>query len=77
MPEGAYEQHKMTLSLVGRTVQSASAPVRQLAQLLLERDGPYAHAFENLILALIVLSLVSVGLESLAGLPAWANRAFW
>ena len=28
-------------------VQSVNAPFRQLAQLLLERDGPYAHAFEN------------------------------
>ncbi len=62
----------MNTSLVGRAVQHVSAPVRQLAQLLLERDGPYAQAFENLILALIVLSLVSVGLETLPGLPAWA-----
>ncbi len=61
-------------TVLGRTVQSVNAPVRQLAQLLLERDGPYAQAFENLILALIVLSLVSVGLETLSGLPAWATR---
>ena len=63
----------MNASLVGRAVQSVNAPVRQLAQLLLERDGPYAHAFENLILALIVVSLVSVGLETLSGLPAWVT----
>ena len=63
----------MNMSLVGRAVQSVNAPVRQLAQLLLERDGPYAQAFENLILALIVVSLVSVGLETLSGLPAWAT----
>src|SRR5258707_3301879 len=64
----------LNTSLVGRAVQSVNAPLRQLAQLLLERDGPYAQAFENLILALIVLSLVSVGLETLSGLPAWATR---
>jgi serine phosphatase RsbU (regulator of sigma subunit) len=62
----------MSISLVGRAAESVSAPVRRLAQLLLERDGPYAHTFENLILALIVISLVSVGLESMSGLPAWA-----
>ena len=63
----------MNTSLIGRAVQSVNAPVRQLAHLLLERDGPYAQAFENLILALIVLSLVSVGLETLSGFPAWVK----
>jgi sigma-B regulation protein RsbU (phosphoserine phosphatase) len=63
----------MNTSLVGRAAQSVNAPVRQLAHLLLEHDGRYAHAFENLILALIVLSLVSVGLETLSGLPVWAT----
>jgi len=63
----------MNMSLVGRGVQTFGASLRQLAQLLLERDGAYAQAFENLILALIVLSLVSVGLETLSGLPAWAT----
>jgi len=43
----------MNMSLAGRAVQSISAPVRQLAHQLLERDGPHARAFENLILALI------------------------
>src|SRR5258708_23842099 len=64
----------MNMPLVGRAAQSVNAPVRELANVLLERDGPYAQAFENLILALIVLSLVSVGLETLSGLPAWATR---
>src|SRR5260370_4450317 len=59
---------------VGETGQSVKGPVGQLAELLVERDGPYAQAFENLMLALIVLSLVSVGLETLSGLPAWATR---
>ena len=49
--------------------------VRRLANLLLERDGPYARAFENLILALIVLSIVSVGLEATSGLPGWVSSA--
>src|ERR1700729_1287932 len=63
----------MNMSLVGRAARSVNAPVQQLAHQLLEHDGRYAHAFENLILALIVLSLVSVGLETLSGLPAWAT----
>jgi hypothetical protein len=43
--------------------------------LLLLRRGPYARAFENLILALIVLSVVSIGVEAIPGLPDWAMRA--
>jgi serine phosphatase RsbU (regulator of sigma subunit) len=70
-----YRDSPMNMSLVGRAAQSVSAPVRQLAQLLIERDGPYAQAFENLIFALIVLSVVSIGLETLSGLPAWATLA--
>src|SRR5258708_18768489 len=38
----------LNTSLVGRAVQSVNAPVRQLAHLLLEHDGRYAQAFENL-----------------------------
>src|SRR5260370_6744926 len=60
-------------TVLGRTVQSVNAPVRQLAQRLLEGDGPYGKVLENLIFALIVLSLVSVGLETLSGLAAWAT----
>jgi serine phosphatase RsbU (regulator of sigma subunit) len=71
VPEPSQSLAPKSTSLAGRAVNSVGAPIRQLAHLLLERDGPYAHAFENLILALIVLSLVSVGLESLSGLPAW------
>ena len=48
--------------------------VRQLAELLLLRPGPYARGFENLILALILLSVASVGLEAMPGLPGWATR---
>lgn len=52
-----------------------TAAVRELASWLLERDGRYARGFETLILALIVLSVASVGLEALPGLPHWALRA--
>jgi len=54
---------------------SARDAVHGFAELLLERDGPYARAFENLILALIVLSVASVGLETVPGLPAWSMQA--
>ena len=37
--------------------------------------GPYAHAFERLILGLIVFSVASIGLEAIPGLPHWATRA--
>ena len=51
------------------------AKVRAWAQQLVEGGGPYARAFENLILALIVLSVASIGLESIPGLPRWALQA--
>jgi sigma-B regulation protein RsbU (phosphoserine phosphatase) len=44
--------------------------------MLLRPDRPFGRAFENLILALIVLSVASVILEATAGLPGWARRAF-
>ena len=62
--------------LVLRALHSARASVRERAQRLLRPDRPFGHAFENLILALIVLSVASVILEATAGLPAWAKRAF-
>jgi sigma-B regulation protein RsbU (phosphoserine phosphatase) len=40
--------------------------------LLLESRGPYARAFEDLILWLIVFSVASIVVESVPGLPAWA-----
>ena len=52
-----------------------SAPVRRLAELLVGRRGRYAEAFENLIVALIVLSIASIGVEAIPGLPGWAGRA--
>jgi sigma-B regulation protein RsbU (phosphoserine phosphatase) len=54
---------------------TAAAPVRALANALLAPDGRYARPFENLILALILFSVASVGVETIAGLPAWVERA--
>jgi serine phosphatase RsbU (regulator of sigma subunit) len=58
----------------GRAVQSVSAPVRALAETLVGRDGPPARAFDNLILTLIVLSVVSVVLQATTALPGWAAQ---
>jgi len=55
--------------------KSLKTRMRLLAGSLLLRGGAYARAFDNLILALIVISVISVGLESIPGLPAWAARA--
>jgi serine phosphatase RsbU (regulator of sigma subunit) len=60
-----------TLEALRRT----RASVRGLAELLLERPGPYARAFDDLILALIVLSVASIGVEAIPELPAGAVRA--
>lgn len=49
--------------------------LQQLAEQLFDRDGAYARAFDNLILALIVVSVLSVGLESMSGLPGWLRQA--
>ena len=68
-------RRRMSAVLARRAADSVTAPVRALADVLLERDGRYARAFENLILTLIVLSVVSVGLEALSGLPGWASEA--
>jgi len=58
-----------------RATHRVMAPVHALAEVLLVRPGPYARAFENLILALIVLSIASIGVDAIPGLPAWAMRA--
>src|ERR1700728_5080499 len=50
--------------------------LRARAAALLRPDRPIGRVFENLILALIVLSVASVILEATPGLPAWAKRAF-
>jgi sigma-B regulation protein RsbU (phosphoserine phosphatase) len=58
-----------------RAARSARLALRAQAQALLRPDRPIGRAFENLILALIVLSVASVILEATPGLPAWAKRA--
>jgi sigma-B regulation protein RsbU (phosphoserine phosphatase) len=53
----------------------ASGPVQRLAALLLVGPGPYARAFENLILGLIVLSVASIGVAAIPSLPGWVTPA--
>jgi serine phosphatase RsbU (regulator of sigma subunit) len=69
-----------TLPLVGsaqpRAAHMARSSLRARAETLLRPNRPFGRAFENLILALIVLSVASVILEATPGLPAWARRAF-
>jgi serine phosphatase RsbU (regulator of sigma subunit) len=59
-----------------RGARSAATALHERAQRLLRPDRPFGRAFDNLILALIVLSVASVILEAAPGLPAWAKRAF-
>jgi sigma-B regulation protein RsbU (phosphoserine phosphatase) len=49
--------------------------IRALSDSFLAPDGPFARGIDHLILALIVVSIVSVGLKSIAELPAWARQA--
>jgi serine phosphatase RsbU (regulator of sigma subunit) len=58
-----------------RLAELLGAKTRSFAQLLVGSRGPYARAFENLILVLIVFSVASIGLESIPGLPGWALQA--
>ena len=67
----------MILAPAKRLLGAVRAKVRGLAQMLVESRGPYARAFENLILALIVFSVASIGVESIPDLPAWVTRALW
>jgi serine phosphatase RsbU (regulator of sigma subunit) len=66
----------MNLASMLRAAQSARAALRARAQQLLRPDRRFGRAVENLILALIVLSVASVILETTPGLPVWAKRAF-
>jgi len=59
---------------VRRLTELLRAKTRGFAQLLIESRGPYARAFENLIVALIIFSVASIGVESIPGLPEWAMR---
>ena len=60
---------------VWRLTELIRAKTRGFAQLLIESRGPYARAFENLILALVIFSIVSIGVDSIPGLPEWVTRA--
>jgi phosphoserine phosphatase RsbU/P len=58
-----------------RAAEALVSPLKRLAELLLLRPGPCARAFDNLIVALIVLSVASIAVEAIPGLPPWAMRA--
>jgi phosphoserine phosphatase RsbU/P len=64
------------MSVSGSLAPAAGTALQKRALLLLRPDRRFGRAFENLILALIVLSVASVILEATPGLPAWARRAF-
>jgi phosphoserine phosphatase RsbU/P len=66
----------MSVSGPAALAPAAGTGLQKRAQLLLRPDRRFGRAFENLILALIVLSVASVILEATPGLPAWARRAF-
>jgi serine phosphatase RsbU (regulator of sigma subunit) len=55
--------------------RSALAGIRGLAELLTEGNGRSARIFDNLILALIVFSVASIGIEAIPGIPVWCERA--
>ena len=55
-----------------RALDALTAPVRNLAALLLLRPGRWSRAFENLIAALIVVSVASIGIGAIPELPEWA-----
>ena len=63
------------LTPVLRWANAVRAKVRGFAQLLVEGRGRYARAFENIILALVIFSIASIGVESIPDLPEWARRA--
>jgi sigma-B regulation protein RsbU (phosphoserine phosphatase) len=52
------------------------ALLSERAGALLSHDTRFGRAFDNLILALIVLSVASVVLEATPGLPAWTRPVF-
>src|ERR1700722_13874018 len=66
----------MNMSSPLAAIKSAREAVRARAARWLAPEGLFGRWFENLILALIVLSVASVILEATPGLPSWAKRAF-
>jgi phosphoserine phosphatase RsbU/P len=67
----------MNAPAIDRGPTSPLSRVHALATLLIEEDGPPARRFENLVMALIAVSLVSVGLELLPQLPPWARSLLY
>jgi phosphoserine phosphatase RsbU/P len=67
----------MNMSSPLAAIQSAREAVRVRAERWLAPDGLFGRWFENLILALIVLSVASVILEETPGLPDRAKRGFY
>jgi|KBSMisStaDraftv2_1062788.scaffolds.fasta_scaffold01274_9 sigma-B regulation protein RsbU (phosphoserine phosphatase) len=67
----------MSTPEIAATESQPRSGLRALAATLVEGDGKYARRFDNFILFLIALSLLSVGLEAISGLPAWARTALW
>src|SRR5580765_8795815 len=67
----------MTAPAAVQAQPSPWARLHALASTLIEDDGPAARRFENLIMALIALSLVSVGLELLPHQPHWARSLLY
>jgi sigma-B regulation protein RsbU (phosphoserine phosphatase) len=72
--------HEAPAPLIGspllRAAHTARSALRVRAEALLRPDRRFGNAFENLILALIVLSVASVIVESTPGLPAWTKPVF-
>jgi phosphoserine phosphatase RsbU/P len=56
-------------------IQAMPGRLHALAELLIVRRGPYAEVFENLIVALIIVSIASIGVAAIPGLPGWAEHA--
>jgi len=64
----------LPVTRVRRLTELVSAKTRGFAVFLVGSRGPYARAFENFILALVIFSIASIGVESIPGLPAWATQ---
>jgi serine phosphatase RsbU (regulator of sigma subunit) len=63
------------VAAVPRLVKLCGTKLRAFARSLVEGRGPWARAFENLILALIIVSVASIGVAEIPGLPDGALRA--
>jgi len=59
-----------------RALRSGDSALRQRLQCLLRPDHRIGRAFDNIILALIVLSVASVLVEATPGMPAWTRGPF-